>query len=212
MGFIYSPVVQVGKAIDAGIINIHRYLGSDVSILVIIRRQDDIVLSRLRHKHKNYSKPEDLFLDFPVSRGLGGTFRFKTKAGLMASCLDYYSRIMPLVYLFGEENVHVLVYEDLIEDPENFFGVLSQVLDEDVSSMITRIEHRENISSRKMITQNRIIQKCNLILGKRLEYFLPKREILLSDESREEIMCLYKENNRRLSDFFSIDLKRYEYY
>ena len=50
LGFTYSPAIHPEKAIDAGILNIFKYVGAAVTLVIVIRRQDDLVLSRLRHK------------------------------------------------------------------------------------------------------------------------------------------------------------------
>lgn len=211
LGFLYSPAMHPEKAIDAGILNIFRYMGTAVTFIVVVRRQDDLVLSRLRHKHKVVTRAAHLFLDFPLRKGPCGEFHGVTKAGVWLSSLDYYNRIMPLVYLFGRENVHVLLYEELRDSPQRFLEALSVALGEDVTPMISRIDRRENVSVREVPPQHWAVQKLDSMLGGRLATFLPRRTLSLAAGFQSELTEIYRPGNRRLAEFFDLDLDRYGY-
>jgi hypothetical protein len=195
-----SPRILPEQAVNAAIWNIHAALGRDVTLLVVIRRQDDIVRSRFRHKYKALLSPDNYFVDFQSTNGV------------YLTGYDYFSRLIPLAELFGRERVKILLYEDLVENQPRFFSALSDALDEDVSALADRAVARENVSEKRAPVQSLILQRLNNRMRGRLDRILPKREIDISNTFAEELMSIFKDGNRRLSDYFGLSLARYGYF
>jgi hypothetical protein len=207
-----SPRILPEQAVNAAIWNIHAALGRDVTLLVVIRRQDDIVRSRFRHKYKALLSPDNYFVDFPGRRRRSNVWDFQSTNGVYLTGYDYFSRLIPLAELFGRERVKILLYEDLVENQPLFFSALSDALDEDVSALADRAVARENVSEKRAPVQSLILQRLNNRMRGRLDRILPKREIDISNTFAEELMSIFKDGNRRLSDYFGLSLARYGYF
>jgi hypothetical protein len=207
-----SPRILPEQAVNAAIWNIHAALGRDVTLLVVIRRQDDIVRSRFRHKYKALLSPDNYFVDFPGRRRRSNVWDFQSTNGVYLTGYDYFSRLIPLAELFGRERVKILLYEDLVENQPRFFSALSDALDEDVSALADRAVARENVSEKRAPVQSLILQRLNNRMRGRLDRILPKREIDISNTFAEELMSIFKDGNRRLSDYFGLSLARYGYF
>ncbi len=137
---------------------------------------------------------------------------FSNSWGYLLTSFDYFGRLMPLVDLFGKDRVKILLYEDLVADPDQFFIGLSEVLEEDVSFLVSRATHREKESPRWAPPWHPIFQKANQLTGGLVNRVLPKREIDISEHYAEGLMEIYRDGNRRLSSFFGLDLDKYGYF
>ncbi len=207
-----SPRILPEQAVNAAVWNIRAAFGRDVTLLVVIRRQDDIVRSRFRHKYRALLSPDHYFVDFPGRRRRSEVWSFKSRNGVYLTGFDYFSRLMPLGELFGRERVKILLYEDLVENQPQFFAQLSDALDEDVAALADRAVVRENVSDRRPPVQSVMLQGLNNRLGNRLAHVLPKRKIDIPDTFAAELMSIYKDGNRRLSDYFGLPLAKYGYF
>lgn len=208
-----SPLLLAKHMVDGGVWNIRRLYGDYVTLLIVIRRQDDLVRSRFRFKHGVLIREELYFLDYPAkSRNLWKTWTFQTRGGVYLTSFDYFGRLIPLVDLFGKDRVKILLYEDLVADSDKFFGDLSEALEEDVSFLVSRASQREKESLRRAPPWHPIVQKANQLTGGLVNRVLPKRKIDISEHYAEGLLKIYRDGNRRLSSFFGLDLDKYGYF
>jgi hypothetical protein len=213
LGMESSHLMFPGHIYNAAMWNIHKFFGTDVTMLAVIRRQDDIVRSRFRHKYGAIMKENLFFLDYPAARRTRwSAWTFKTRGGVYLNSFDYFNRLMPYAELFGKDQIKILVYEDLIYDPGRFFEDMSRALDEDVSMFIDKVDQRENVSKRNMPTANPIVQKLNKHTNGLMSKLLPHREVNISPKFAKELLGHFSESNERLSSFFGLNLERYGYF
>ncbi len=79
----FSPLMLATHMVNAGISNLWHLYGRNVTLLVVIRRQDDLARSRFRFKHGVLIREELYFLDYPAkSRNLWKTWTFQTRGGI----------------------------------------------------------------------------------------------------------------------------------
>lgn len=142
----------------------------------------------------------------------------------------FYHRILNLyASLFGKENVHVLLYEDFIYQKESFVKALCQILGiEDHQEALKRLDgprERRRNTGRELRYHRfrsgffRDVSLSGFLPGgkhiKRLwTKFLeagPPADGFMSDEWKEKIAALYREDNTRLAEAFGLPLERYRY-
>lgn len=208
-----SPLLFADHMVNASMWNLRQLYGDNITLLIVIRRQDDLVRSRFRHKHSSLLREDLYFLDYPA-KGLTGwkTWNFQTRGGVYLTSYDYLSRLMPLAQLFGKDRVRVLLYEDLVADRAKFFSDLSAALDEDVSFLIPRASAKENVSKRQAPPPNPILKKINRLTNGLTERLLPERTVDVSADFAQRLMDIYRDGNKRLSSYFELGLDRHGYF
>ncbi len=129
--FISNPV-QISQ-------NIKMYfekLNFNTKILITIRRQDEMVTSLYAQSYAHfYSHFEETntfkkFVEIFISN--------KTKEHPFRKNLNYNEVTMEFVKVFGKENVHILLYEDLKENPSKFLRNLFAFFEIPLSSIYER--------------------------------------------------------------------------
>ena len=141
----------------------------------------------------------------------------------------FYHRILNLyASLFGKENIHVLLYEDFIQDREKFVKDLCTILRIDDREALKRLNgqraRRRNTGRELRYHQFRSSFLRDVAIsrylpgGKQLKrmwlQFLeagPPADGFMSDHWREKIAELYQEDNSRLAEAFGLPLERYNY-
>lgn len=203
---------------ELALTNILALASPPVKLLMILRRQDDAIDSIVRYKQRFLSKPNMLIADYPVKPNFFGVYRIASQYGRLLRTYDYYMAMSLAANILGKENVTIAVYEDLAHDPGAFFDRLSESFEEDMSRFVACAETRVNSESAKYenlvdgyVPMGHIMRKVNNLTGCRLEKLLPKRPSALTDRQRAELMAVFREGNRKLADFFDIDLGKYGY-
>jgi len=200
-----------------------KYLFPKSKILIVIRRQEDILKSFYRaHPY-----------------GVNGKFtsidkwlenEFNSRNITFARSLKYYEYISYYVKIFGLENVLVLPVEEMSADLKIFSEKLSQFFEISLSQTYSLLEgKRENIGSsyrafgyRKVVSlikhgipfyngSNDLLKKAN----KKLELILAngyKHNLELCSELEKYVYDYYKEDNARIADEYSLDLSKYNYF
>jgi hypothetical protein len=147
------------------------------------------------------------------------------------SALDsfFYHRILDLYSsLFGKKNIHILLYEDLVNNKEKFVTDLCRILRieaKEVSTLLSGQRERR----RNTIRELRYHQfRSRFLWGRSISRYLPYGEVLsrkwrnflekggpangfMPDYGRSRISELYKEDNLKLSQDYHLPLKEYEY-
>lgn len=141
----------------------------------------------------------------------------------------FYHRILNLyASLFGKENVHVLLYEDFVHQKETFVNDLCQILGIDERDALKRLngprERRRNTGRELRYHKFRssflrdVSFSRYLPGGKRLKRmwmkFLeagPPADGFMSQDWKDKITALYREDNTRLAEAFGLPLERYQY-
>lgn len=207
----------------------------DVDVLIVIRNQQTRIYSHYLeaydylHKNKNHQTWET-----HLKTVLSNDNDFIT--------YDYDQLINAYVSVFGDKHVHVLFYEDFINDKLRFYQELSEVMNIEASLLEslmvnthlnkkekdesgTKIEVRKLSKSKRLlykITHSKLIEPFykkvrNTIILKKLKGN-SLEEVLIEHQSIDQCALIYekyKESNMKLSKKYNIDkrkLIRYNYY
>ena len=173
-------------------------ISPEAKILMVIRNQADWLSSVYKHhirkgEHGSFGK----FLDSSDCTYPGKDF---LSAGFYSQTAELYFR------LFGKENVLVLFYEDLINNPTGFLDKVSDFLG------INKFDYGHISRKAKLSLTNRgakIIQKINCLkcpLLSRPFFYLDRKLFrklndpeLISRKEKEYIIHLYEEDNKKLA-------------
>jgi len=193
---------------------------SKISVLVVIRKQEEIILSQFVEKFsfgkniKNY-----------IEHGLNSPYE-----GPFYSIYDYYEVISFMKTLFGENNVNVLLFEEFRDNPELFYAQISKIFSCDISFTQKCLKAHENkkvningeYSKRSSLEEKIKIFKYNYLphfktpdflkwMVKKIKFDSTHRFSLTKDQIRI-IRDYYSTSNRMLEDEIGVDLSRYDYY
>jgi hypothetical protein len=128
--------------------------------------------------------------------------------------------LVPLLPLFGKDRLYVLPYEQLVADKPAFFARLSECLEEDLTHLAdANLPQRNDGTSKKYgdlpkgyVKMGHVARKINNLTGHRLEKLLATRRRALDEKQSKDVLNPFLEDNRRLDDLFSLNLKSYGYY
>lgn len=199
--------------------NIHELYGRNCMIVMVIRRQDTAIDSMIRFKQRYLSNPSMYLMDYPVRTSIFGVHKASGLYGKLLDAYNYHSNVFLLLPAFGKENIRILLYEDLINDPAKFFRGLSECFGADLTPLISSAQERENVRHHKYenlpkgyVPMGHILRKLNNLSGYRLEKLLPERKFGLPPDDAKGIMKIFADQNRLLDDLFGLGLQRYGYY
>lgn len=205
-------------ACDLALSNAKTLLGYGLKLFVVLRRQDAAIESMIKYKRRYLTAPDMLLADYPVKTDLFGRYCLSSQYARLLRSYDYYRSISFAQNLLGPQNVCVAIYEDLVQDPGAFFKTISKFFEEDLSGLedLSRIRvNKESTKYTDLIEQyvpmGPLLRFVNNVSGFRLEKLLPKRASALSDQSREDLRAVFREDNRKLANLLGIDLGKYGY-
>ena len=141
----------------------------------------------------------------------------------IAAILDYEHTVEMYARVFGDDAVHLLLFEELQRDPSSFVASICRLLAIDEKEGVRRTRGRqENPTSGRVV--DIIRRSSGGLLGylrrqapisMQLRGWLPSTSRSatprISDEGRERIAEHTRAGNRRLSERFGLDLERYGY-
>jgi hypothetical protein len=149
------------------------------------------------------------------------------KYGALASF--FYNRLLSIYSgLFGEENTHVLMFEEFVKDKPNFIKKLCGILEinpEEAERLLGECHERQRITSR-MLGYNRFRTKFfwgvqfgdyipggHLLADKFMRYIEsgPSAKIKVPDEWNRRILDLYGQDNRELAIKYHLPMEKYGY-
>lgn len=200
----------------------------DAKILLVIRNQNTAIPSFyanhgafLKPAPPSYYRRHVKFDDWISSQVMF------MKYGALAGFL-YNKLVSVYADLFGVENIHILLFEEFIDNKKIFVEKLCQVLNIDVDEAVNLLEDRhdrQRITSR-MLAYNQFrtsffwnVPFFNYIPGGRMiadvfQHFIesgPSAKIEVSSVWREKIFDLYAEDNKALALAYELPLKKYGY-
>jgi len=228
---ILSLEAFTSNVVDRGLIATRlKSIFPDAKILIIVREQVDSLLSMYsylvaekgRSVNLSYGRPS--VRDFDTWIEEQEIYPYRSYIGTLkySNIIQYYQDI------FGESNVTVLMYEELLNTPEVFAKKISNYLEiEYDSKFLELVLKRTNISPRglrlyfykikntavynffglKYVPIGRIARlfKFSKITTKK------KRNIDISKESLQKIKNIYRKDNLKLESILKINLSKYGY-
>lgn len=151
-----------------------------------------------------------------------------SKYGALASY--YYDRLLTLYAdMFGSENIHVLLFEEFLDDRKTFVERLCRVLElDDVGEAMTLIDGRHERPSitARLLAYNRFRTKFfwgvsfsgyipfGKVIAGALQRFLdsgPRAKVELSLAWQRKISSLYAKDNLALAKLYKLPLEKYGY-
>jgi len=149
------------------------------------------------------------------------------KYGAIASFL--YDKLLSVyATLFGEDHVHVLLFEEFVMDRPGFVRKLAGILriDPEETAQLLHASHERKRLTGRMLAYNRF--RTRLLWGislsrwlpfgnvaaRMLEQFLsggPAASVAMSDEIRQKVFAFYGEDNARLAARYGLPLTAYGY-
>ncbi|MCB2141099.1 sulfotransferase domain-containing protein [bacterium] len=193
---------------------LENYIGK-IKILLSIRNQADVILSRYVHdKNISFFKNQSIYnsLDFegttecqwPFCATKGRTWWknkkcFCRQLGIKFINVPFYNYlnlICQLHFLFGKENIHVIVSENLRSEINYEIDRLTGFLG---------IEAMDSLLIQRLIGKRVNAQK-NLLL------YDAAKEDFISSGKKIEVVEYFSESNKLLSDLLKIDLEKHDYY
>lgn len=200
-------------------------------VLIVIRRQQSILLSAFSFWYHTYKEMGYADVDRLIFKAVEESE--STAKGIL-SWLFYLETVRGYINSFGENNVHVLLYEDMKSDTESFVRHLSSLMgiDGDESARLMESSTDRNVTQTdtgyqapsKMYhwlstLKSRFFPNVgslrSVILG---QWFLNwvragrTSEITLSESSVSRLRTLYGNNNRKLQEELNLPLEEYGYY
>jgi hypothetical protein len=185
-----------------------------VRVLLTVRRQDTFLASLFAQtflwRHATRLNTFDRFV-----ASLCGT-DFYTAGGL---ALDYDWMAGELVKVMGRERVHLLVYEDIRNDPGRFATDLREVTGIDTAAITERLANadfkvrnvgRQAWRVRRYRGTNRLRHAVQWS-RRRVSGAPNPAEIVLRDDQSRAILDVYQDSNRRLGERLSRSLEQYGY-
>lgn len=173
-----------------------------VRAIVVVRRQDTWVPSAYGQESNHRENPCQMNFQEHVSALLDPHRRLYAD-GIV---LDYHAVGRGLMDALGEENVLILPYEMMKEDPTDFFASWVDFLDlpEDDGDRLQSLTEQSPLRARN----------ARALGGNRWAIYEDEREqeIELTGNLSKQILATFRESNERLDDMMSIDLKKYGYF
>jgi|APSaa5957512535_1039671.scaffolds.fasta_scaffold127285_1 hypothetical protein len=224
--FSDETIITRGNAFE--IITFFKEVFDTVEILLTIRSQLDLIQSFynyegmiLKDTPKSYRFNKVKFDEFFY-------YHKHHKVNNIIHSLNYYDVIKTLEGIVGENKVHILCFEDFINDKDYWSHKMSEIFLIDYNDIynMTRIYSNKPRSSRykeyKRIINRGVISNCisyapifiRDMFRKSVYYFLnsgkPYRVVITQDMKRE-INSTYREGNRALMQEYDINLEKYNY-
>ena len=203
--------------------------GCDVTILITIRKQKSFLKSYYAEAQPKLSK-FGLFNRF----GKWTNYLIQHAESYILPNLDYYESVQLYKNTFGEENVKVLVFEELKENPRSYLNRLSEILGLDLSDYEEDIQKKCNVRKKKKGYEVKGSSLKSIIYYRKIKYFGNKpwnlpgwSESLLktkipftsktlkleyTKEQERHLFNIFKESNKKLDEKFNLGLKEYGYY
>jgi hypothetical protein len=211
--------------------NVFQKDGLDPKILCTVRNQESIIVSMYTFNYHMYRQLGMGGVNELVQKGVEE--QDGTSARIMRQ-FRYYETIRHYEHAFGKENVELLTYEQLSEDPDSFLRALSEMLGIDASESLDLMKEAIWKNTTKSTDDGSYTAPSKLYdvlgqlkaryvpslpslrefeLGKRLVDFIRGQgeDIRLSDESVRRIREYYREDNRKIANTLGVSLERFGY-
>ena len=212
-------------------------------ILLILRKQQDLIFSLYRYRgHYLRYAAEPYFrrfisFDSWVTRIIknyysnSGAHRDKTWEGDYLRVIDSSLLVSNFEKFFGKKNIHILLYEEMVKDPDAFLKKLSTILKIDCSVLKNKLKTNEINKSfsfnhiKFLYYKDKILGK--LTITKKIFFLKPLAKIIykfLGNKSNlfesnfftkkqlKEIKKIYSKKNNILDKRYNLSLKKYGYF
>lgn len=206
---------------------IRRNLG-ETKLIFILRDPIDRAFSQYLHDIRNGEKKNLDFVNYikrQVNFGKKPLQGNWSEKHYMISC--YYTNIKRYQEMFGKENVHVLMYEDLLDNKEGTLAALSEFL-EVSPDLWPNLPHSNPAAVPKFQTIHNALMGKNFIkesikvfipvtIGRPVKLWLSKinlrpmeKKNCLGEKDYAQLAPLFREEIRGLEDDFGLDITKWK--
>jgi len=200
------------------------HFGLDVKILLIVRNQFDALVSYYA-AHGAWLKPapKPYFRAF-VSFTEWIEYQKLHLSDSRLRTFSYWEQISPFRQVFGDMNVHVVLFEDLVNKIDTSWGILGELFDAREGDLI-RLFHTRKMRERPSKRQLSFGRLLSLLIpivempdiryiGGPIGRFLSKGgsySVNLSESQRRFLDNYFAEGNSKLADVFRLNLAAHGY-
>ncbi len=188
-------------------------------IIFIIRNQIDAIRS-LYLSHGSFLKyvPKKFWRNY-VSFNDWIEYLFEFSDNSYLKCFEYYKIFETFLKDFKEEDIHILVYEDIIKNPKIFSENFSKILNCDPNLVLNTIQnHSERRSpsyiqhlSHKVLSRNSFTKKIYNLLDKSNIFYGNSYNFKIGNAWKDKIIMHYKLENMKINKIKKLNLKKYNY-
>jgi hypothetical protein len=208
---------------------VFRFRNIDTEVIIVIREQKSFLISLFQfyyHKYKSlgYKSIDDLVRN--------GTEKNDRRAYKILSWPLYFDTINSYKNCFGKSNVHILLYESMKKNQEEFVAKLSNIMGINPNESVQLLEsstdrnvigtNTERRAPSKMYHRLSVFKSTYLsnigsvrsfAIGRWFVDWMKKggSKISLSETSRSRLNTFYVENNRKLEKEFGLPLRENGY-
>ncbi len=218
--FILNDRFEKEFVMPGRIHNYFREVADRLGVLIIIRSQTTLIMSNYVQRYQKIAenKFKD-YLDIHINGPKKETGDFKV--------YNLYNLSSAYARVFGKDNIHILFFEDYVQDRNKFIAELSEILQVDPQTVydslgsghLNKTKKGKGFHYPKKLTN---INTFRLRLGRALKKlgihwrFLMQHKIPEITESEKKLVFeTFKESNLRLAREFSLDenrMKKYGYF
>jgi hypothetical protein len=177
-----------------------------IKLLFIIRNQQTLIMSDFV---QNYKKMENRTFAVYLNEKINSRRKKKFKIFYFYNLISRYAELM------GKENIHILFFEDLVNDKRRFchqLGVILNVQDK----MICAALDKAYLNKTPLEKEGHVVRKIGrLSLGERIRQAVSKKEIVvpaIKEEEKSIIFNSFRGNNSILAEEFNLDKERMKNY
>lgn len=221
-----NSVYLFNHDINESINRIHYFfklqLGYEVKIFFSIRNQKDIIPSYYAQFYRKIIKINTKWRSFrEFLNSLKDSFSNNENNYNIFNNFLFFNYYNIINEKFGNKNIKLLLYEDIIFDPDYYFNQLSDFLEINLDSHKSIIKKFENKSSyieaseyeRKYIILYKSFSKFlkNKYIKKKIYRIFTRDKVILFKEDRELINKYYYKDNKSLNAVLNNRLNKYNY-
>lgn len=227
--FIWSPdPVSIARKLKLLVDNLSEF--NEIKVVIVIRKQSDFIKSNyaqmynLVYKRFRQTKTFEKFIEYSFNTNYDN---------FIGAAINYNKIILEYEDLFERENIKVLVFEDLLNEPVKYAEAWSDILDCSSNMIFEKLKIKENVKGFdkkfklqrtnlvQYLANNPKLNWLNFVGNKDIKLFFKKHlrkikfgegDISLNISNEKEIMEYYINDNKELSERYNLNLKKYNYY
>lgn len=194
----------------------------DARILILIRNQIDLIRSWYLQQAQGMAQANSLIsFDNWIKTG-----RTQTSASILDD-LYYHDLISFYADLFGQKNVHVLCYEDMRHDLQNFSKALGDILEAptaQIQDLLSQSDYNPTLTGATYQFSrfsSLFVPKVLFKIGQRAFPSALKKTLLFWDKNKAKpklsgdlqswLKERYKDSNRQTASLYKLPLEKYNY-
>jgi hypothetical protein len=175
-------------------------------LLFVIRNQQTLIMSDFVQNYKKMgSQTFAEYLNIKISSKKKKKFKI----------FYFYNLISRYAELMGKENIHVIFFEDLVNDKRRFCHQLGEILDVQ-DDIIHAVIDKAYLNKTPQEKKGHLVRKTGrLSLSQRIRHAVSKKEIVVPEIKEEEkalIFNSFRVNNLMLAEEFNLDKERMKNY